>query len=383
MMLSLAPLASRADLIEGDYTYTVTEGQATITDFNTSYSGALSITNTLGGCPVTCIGHFALSGCSHLTSVTIVDSVGMIGDLAFYNCVCMTNVMIGSGVTNIGTFAFLFCEGLAHINLPNNVATVGDGAFAGCSSMTNVVIGSSVSSIGADAFSSSVLSAISVSEDNPHYSDRDGILFNKDQTALLQYPRRRPGNHYTILSGVTTIGKSAFDSCSALVSITIADSVASIGHNAFRSCASLTSLAIPDDIASIGDYTFYYCTSLTSLFFKGNVPTLGGNVFDYVPATVYYLPGTAGWGETLGGRPTLCWNPTVANDSSFGFATNRFGFNIVCTSDIPIVVESSTNLSSGAWAPLLTNMLGSSGSLYFSDPSSNKYPARFYRIVWP
>ena len=25
-------------------------------------------------------------------------------------------------------------------------------------------------------------------------------------------------------------------------------------------------------------------------------------------ATIYYLPGTSGWGPTFGGRPTMPWN---------------------------------------------------------------------------
>ena len=54
------------------------------------------------------------------------------------------------------------------------------------------------------------------------------------------------------------------------------------------------------------------CTSLTGVYFQGNAPSLAGSsVFDGDNhATVYYLPGTTGWGSTFGGRPT------VAVDSS-------------------------------------------------------------------
>ena len=64
----LLPSAVRADT-EGPYTYTVTNGMATIIRFSASYSGALSITNELGGCPVTTIGNYAFCGCTSLTSV--------------------------------------------------------------------------------------------------------------------------------------------------------------------------------------------------------------------------------------------------------------------------------------------------------------------------
>jgi hypothetical protein len=103
-------------------------------------------------------------------------------------------------------------------------------------------------------------------------------------------------------------------------------------------------------------------------------------------ATVYYLPGTTGWPippSRFYGRPAFLWNPAVQRDVSFGFVSDRFGFNISGTTNIPVVVETATNLTSGAWTPVLTNTLGSTGSFFFSDPASTNTPARFYRIVWP
>ena len=137
-------------------------------------------------------------------------------------------------------------------------------------------------------------------------------------------------------------------------------------------------------MTAIGNCAFYKCDNLTGVFFEGNAPArCNGTVFTSSSVKIYYLPGTTGWGTSLGGRPTLCWNPTVQNNVDFGFAANRFGFNVVGTTNIPVVVEATTNLSSGTWTPLLTNTLGTSGSLYFSDPSSTHLPARYYRIVWP
>jgi uncharacterized repeat protein (TIGR03803 family) len=49
---------------------------------------------------------------------------------------------------------------------------------------------------------------------------------------------------------------------------------------------------------------------LVGVYFKGNAPSLGSDVF-YLDgsATVYYLPGTTGWGSTFGGLPTALWQP--------------------------------------------------------------------------
>ncbi|SPE58148.1 hypothetical protein SBV1_2720012 [Verrucomicrobia bacterium] len=62
---------------------------------------------------------------------------------------------------------------------------------------------------------------------------------------------------------------------------------------------------------------FFGCTSLTRVYFEGNAPSLGGSsVFTGDNnATVYYLPGTTGWGPTFGGLPTVLGNPPTIQAS--------------------------------------------------------------------
>jgi uncharacterized delta-60 repeat protein len=67
----------------------------------------------------------------------------------------------------------------------------------------------------------------------------------------------------------------------------------------------------------------------------------------------------------------------LLNDSSFGFTSNQFGFNVSGSSGQVIVLEGSTNLLD--WFPLNTNTLDS-GPLYLSDPDSANLPWRFYRL---
>ncbi len=90
--------------------------------------------------------------------------------------------------------------------------------------------------------------------------------------------------HTIAISGLTSIGQSAFYGCSSLTNITIGNSVASIGSDAFRYCSSLTNITIGNSVASIGSGMFYGCHSLTQLIlFPSIPPTLASNA---IPANV-------------------------------------------------------------------------------------------------
>ncbi len=85
----------------------------------------------------------------------------------------------------------------------------------------------------------------------------------------------------TIPEGVTSIGSYAFSDCSSLTSITIPESVTSIGGSAFSDCSSLTSITIPEGVTSIGDYAFQHCSSLTSINIPESVTSIGDYAFQY------------------------------------------------------------------------------------------------------
>ena len=84
----------------------------------------------------------------------------------------------------------------------------------------------------------------------------------------------------TIPNSVTTIGNSAFEGCSSLISISIPNSVSTIGDSAFRDCSSLTSITIPNIVTTIGNSAFRYCSSLTSITIPNSVTTIGKYAFN-------------------------------------------------------------------------------------------------------
>ena len=78
---------------------------------------------------------------------------------------------------------------------------------------------------------------------------------------------------------VTSIGGSAFESCSGLTSIEIPNSVTSIGSSAFYGCTGLTSIEIPNSITSIGACAFQSCSGLTSVEIPNSITSIGNSAF--------------------------------------------------------------------------------------------------------
>lgn len=227
------------------------------------------------------IGVYAFHTCKSLRSVTIPNSVTSIVDFVFYECTSLTSVTIPNSVTTIGYAAFGHCDSLTSVTIPDGVTFIGESAFVGCDSLTSVAIGDSVTSIGEMAFyNCGSLTEITVSIANPNYSSLDGVLFDKDQTTLIQCPAGKSGA-YAIPNSVTTISGRAFEDCTSLTSVTISDSVTTIGDYAFSSCSKLTSVTIPDSVTSIGKNAFEYCSKLISIIIPDSVTSIGRAAFYY------------------------------------------------------------------------------------------------------
>jgi hypothetical protein len=243
------------------------------------------------------------------------------------SAVIIPSMINGLPVTGIGSHAFENF-GVTSVTIPNSVTSIVEAAFAYSSSLRN----------------------IAVAEGNPVYSSLNGVLFDRSQTTLIQYPAGNPAASY----------------------------------------------AIPNGVTHIGDYAFFDCFSLTSVFFIGNAPSVGLNAFD-VPeksysvadnATVYYVPGTLGWDDFSAntGLPAALWflpQPDILTQGpGFGVESGQFGFTISRATNVPVVVEAATNLSNPVWLPVSTNTLVG-GTSYFTDPQPANLPARFYRLRSP
>jgi hypothetical protein len=366
-------------VVHAQFTFVTNNGAITITGY--SGSGVAVIPNTTNGYPVTSINYEAFSFSSELTGITIPNNVTNIEQRAFYYCTSLTGINVNAGnpsynstngvlfnhdlttlvsfpsglggsylvpssVTNIGLEAFYWCANVTNVSIPNGVISLGNTAFGNCYSLTSVTIPNSVTSIGDAAFSSC--------------------------TSL---------KNIIIPNSITNIGTSVFEDC-GLTNVIIPDSVISIGDSAFCPC-SLRSITIPASVLRIEEFAFESCSNLKYVFFKGNAPSTTLSAFSGDDgATAYYLPGTTNWGATYGGIPTALWNPHAQpNNRQIGVQNNQFVFTITGTTNIPVVVEASTNLG-GSWTTLQSISL-TNGSFTFSDPQWTNFPGHFYRLRSP
>jgi hypothetical protein len=391
-----------------------------------AFAECATLTSLIISNSVVSIGANSFTDCLSLTNVSLGINVPSIGDLAFSGCSSLTSINVPNSVINIGQWAFAFCDNLSVItvatnnpsyssldgvlfnksqtmlikypegksgnySIPSGVTIIDDFGIYACTSLTSIFIPITVTNIYGngyifDTFSyCSSLKAITVDEQNPVYSSRDGVLFDKSITTLINYPQGRTEAFYTIPDSVTSIDPNNFHFCINLTNLIIGDNVTNIGAEAIISCPNLTSVTLGKDVTYIGDDVGTGCGNLTTIFVRGDAPTnIGWDVFlGDTNATIYYLPGSVGWSTDSWYPPTALWIPQIdTSGGSFGVQTNQFGFNIQWASGETVVVEACTNLSNPVWQPVQTNTL-TGGAAYFSDPQWTNYPGRYYRLRSP
>ncbi len=156
-------------------------------------------------------------------------------------------------VKKISEYALSNCQ-LTSITIPSSVTDIENNPFQHCISLDNIF----------------------VDNDNPKYTDIDGVLYDIDKTTLISCPTTRI--NCTIPDSVTTIGDHAFANCK-VISITLPNSVTTIDNWAFNSCYDLNTITIPTSVKTIGSFAFIFCKSLRKVTIPYSVSEIGDNPF--------------------------------------------------------------------------------------------------------
>lgn len=144
---------------------------------------------------------------------------------------------------------------------------------------------------------------IMVDPENQYYSDRDGVLYSKDRTSIVAFPKAREG-HFSIPEGVIEIEPLAF-SYTTISSVSFPDTLRFLGDSAFYLseieainfgrglaqigglesrgifswCKKLKKVEIPGSILTVGDNAFYECKSLEKVTLGNGIIEIGSNAF--------------------------------------------------------------------------------------------------------
>ncbi|MBE6758296.1 MAG: hypothetical protein E7552_07125 [Ruminococcaceae bacterium] len=310
---------------ESYYTYTVTDGEATITDVDTLISGDVNVPSVLGGYPVTGIGPRAFYGCSEIKSVVVPNSVESIGEAAFRECFSLYKVKVSDnveyiaqdafdetgyywsyynwendvfyvgrhlleakptlsgnytvkvGTKTIADKAFNGCSALTAVTIPEGVTRIGKEAFRACDALTAITIPATATSIGEDAFIyCDSLASLAVASGNPVYhSVSNGVIHTAEHTLVAGCKATRiPAD-----GRVTRIGNSAFRGCASLTAITVPAAVKTIGNSAFMGCTSLAAVVIENGVTTIEQGAFSNCKELSRITLPESVTHLGEGAF--------------------------------------------------------------------------------------------------------
>lgn len=178
------------------------------------------------------IGASAFYKCSALKSVEIPASVDKILGKAFSQCSTLEKVTFNDGLKYIGDNAFGACN-LTDVAIPTTVETLETNVFSG-NKIAYAYIPDSVTSKGNTPFSSTYLTAITVSDSNDYYCSVDGVLYTKDMAKLIICPAKIDGERFVIPDGVAELCDYSFRYCQDIKELVIPESVTKISTSAFN-----------------------------------------------------------------------------------------------------------------------------------------------------
>ncbi len=100
------------------------------------------------------------------------------------------------------------------------------------------------------------LTAYIVDDASNTLTSKDGVLFSKDMTVLIAYPREKADAQYVLPNSVQYISRYAFSDNPYLSEVILGEHLLTIGEGAFYHCTGLESVKFGESLACIGASAF-------------------------------------------------------------------------------------------------------------------------------
>lgn len=244
------------------------------------------------------IGKNAFEGCTSLHEIDLPDSVVEIGEDAFYKS-GLVRFAFPPEIKAIEHFTLCECKNLEEVILPEQVRTIALRAFGSCTSLKRIRIPASVDNLGnpfvygipgsgrksPNGFEKSVfenctsLEAIDVDPENQYLSSCDGVLYDKDKSILIYYPRARKDRSYTVPEDVTELMSAAFEGNPYITEVKLPDSLKDIKSGAFSRCENLKKASPPSALTRLGHRAYFLCKNLEEFAIPPALTYMGDDIF--------------------------------------------------------------------------------------------------------
>lgn len=214
------------------------------------------------------IGIYAFSD-SGIEKIYLSNGLEVIDSCSFYGCHSLRSISLPNTIEYIGNSAFTSCNLLKDFIIPSKISFIGRGTFSGCKSIEKIFIPKNIVDIGSFAFAScSSLKSVNFEQ---------GI--EVDEMCRSVFGWCNSLENIELPNSVKKIGKSSFEGCSNLTKILIGDNVVYIGEDAFNNCNSLCEITIPNNVLEIESSAFRYCESLNDLILPENITCINESLF--------------------------------------------------------------------------------------------------------
>lgn len=237
-------------------------------------------------------------------SYSIPVTVTTVGREAFYDVEYLESIDIPDSVETLEESAFWNLRELRYAEIPDSVTSF-ENSFSNCPKLERILIGKNVDfrnnyNVFRDCDS---LTAIVVDGENPYCASLGGVLYDKEITTLIKFPKGLDMKSFKLPASVKEVNSTVFsdqesyfdefwenkemyvDDClleydyQGNGNVVVKTGTRVLGVQAFWAENEIWGISLPEDTEIIGSMAFSCMNVLQAIYIPENVTYMGDNVF--------------------------------------------------------------------------------------------------------